>query len=510
MIFDTILHTLGYNTSQKESTIPIKQNLKDAELRQGLTHLQNKKFINNDVSHKSILMEGFNNDAQNPLDEEAKRQLDILTNLENRFNNALTRYSSLANTVYQDEIKFLNKEMNKYIGKNIQLPGGDTFYVNHFGEAQKYSGDNMDNRGPNCPEDIMNVNGSLRDLGITLGNDMYHNQPCGYNGKIVQIGEVASSMVNLCRLGNAVASQSSTYESQFPASNAIDGNLNTFSHTEGGGNGVQNGKGQTWTVKLGQNSKINIIIIENRRSCCQNRLSNFDVYIRDENNNIVFSKNIIRTQDKQLTFEINNINVNGRYVEIKQNEDQPIHVAQVEVYGSFEKATNGDIGYVTRSGILREYPNKDTTNNTGSCPNMSPISISGTVWNSFKKGEDMNVDTLCEIGTLDLGKKEELKQVNQELIDIANQIYSQIEISQSTISKIRNKIGNENTILDQHLSRVKKLFDRYNNAKTDEPTLDALLDDNTLMDNSNYTHYVVYAIMSIVLLLAVHKIINHT
>lgn len=504
MIFNTILQTIGYNTNyNKNNTIPIKQNIKDAELRQGAKYLQNKKNINQYITTHSSLMEGFSDGIRNPLDIETKRELDILTNLENKFNDTLTKYSSLANTVYQDEIRFLNKEMNKYVGKNIQLQSGDKFYVNHFGEAQQYTGDNWNNRGENCPDDIMNVNKSLQDLGLTKGNDMYHKQPCGYDGKIVKIGHVASSKVNLCRLGNAVASQSSNYSSsKFLAANTIDGNLNTFASTKKNTNSY-------WMVTLGQNSYINNIIVQNRRDCCQDRLSNFDVVIKDDKGNTVYSTNVKRTQEKQLTFNINNINKTGRTVTIVQLDDQYLHMAEVEVYGTFEEPGNGDVGYVTSTGLLREYPNKNTTNNTGSCPDMSPIPISKSVWDSFKKGGNMDVDTLCEVGLVDQGKKEELRKVNQELIDIANQIYAQIETSQKVISKIHSKIGDENTILDKHLSRVKKLFDKYNDTKKDEPTLNALLDDNRLMDSTNYTNYVLYAIFSIVILLAAHKIMTH-
>jgi F5/8 type C domain/PA14 domain len=81
----------------------------------------------------------------------------------------------------------------------------------------------------------------------------------------------------------AVATQSSTYSASYPASNAIDGNLTTFSHTN-------NVTGSSLTVDFRQDRLLSSIELINRQSCCQTRLSNFRVSLLDSLDNVVIAK----------------------------------------------------------------------------------------------------------------------------------------------------------------------------------------------------------------------------
>ena len=517
MIYDTLSKLLGL--SDKDSNqIEIKEVLKDAELRQGTQYLNDKKRIAQDVEKHSVLMESFqlsdtqnNNSGKSPnaLQSLAKSQMDELNKLEQSFQTVLTKYSALSKTVYEDEVKFLNREMSKYIGKNIRLPGKEVYHVNSFGQARLYPSDDIfNNKGANCGGDILDVgNTTLPELGLVKGENMYKNEPCGYDGKIVQIDEKAISNVNLCRVGNAIASQSSTYTSGYngkvyPAVNAIDGNPTTFNHTK------EPLAGQYWEVKLGQNSLISKIVIINRETY-ENRFTKVNLEVFDENNQSVYNTVINRVEDNQLIFEVNNINKVGRTVRLTQLQNEYLHMGEVEVYGTYEEhITKGKIGYVTGDGLLRPYPNNNTSNNTGTCPNMTPMSISESVWNSFKKGNSMTESTQCEFGQVDTSKKQELAKINTQLLGIANTIYKKIELMQETIDAIRKQEGDESVMLNNQLTRFKGLFNKYNELNKDTVTVNAMMEDGLLKEQSGYSKYIFMSLAAIIIMLITYKIIH--
>jgi hypothetical protein len=508
MIFDTLLELVGLREKPKKE-IQIKQILKDAELRQGTQYLHEKKIIKQDIEKKSLLMENFETSRENTtsinnnsLENLANKQMNELKDLENQFQKELTNYTTLSNIIYQDELSFLNREASKYIGKNIKFEtNNEIYYVNNFGQARKYPDES---RGVGCPSDFINV-GSLTipELGLKNGEPMYKGEPCGYEGKIVQVGSETTSKINLCRLGNAIATQSSRFsETQYPPQNAIDGDPNTFNHTKFG-------VGEWWQVKLGQVSFIDNIIIINRRDCCQNRFSRVKLDIYDENGNTTFSTTIVRSTDSQAEFTIN-VNKQGLIVKLTQLDNNPLHMGEVEVYGTYQiSEQNGKMGYISGNGVLRQYPNNDITNNTGTCPNMIPIFISNSVWNSMKKGPNMTPETLCEFGNIDIDKKSRLEKINNNLMNIAENIYKKIEEANDTIKSLREKEKFESKYLDSQLSRFKRLFEEYNDIYKKKPTLNAMLEDFHLTQKSGYTKYIALTLITIIIMLFTYKILKH-
>ena len=71
------------------------------------------------------------------------------------------------------------------------------------------------------------------------------------------------------------ATQSSNYSSSYLASNAVDGALNTFSHT------ASTDTNAAWRVNLGGDYYISQIILYNRLNCCWSRLRDITVSIRN-------------------------------------------------------------------------------------------------------------------------------------------------------------------------------------------------------------------------------------
>ncbi len=77
--------------------------------------------------------------------------------------------------------------------------------------------------------------------------------------------------------------QSSEYpDSRFPASNAIDGNLDNFTHTDDLENSY-------WMAWLGQEMPVERIEVVNRKSCCDTRLEGLTLRLFDGNSNSVDS-----------------------------------------------------------------------------------------------------------------------------------------------------------------------------------------------------------------------------
>lgn len=86
------------------------------------------------------------------------------------------------------------------------------------------------------------------------------------------LADAGQALANLAPAG--VASQSST-NGGFAASLALDGNLGNFTHTLG------TDFNPTWQVNLGGTFELDNIVIHNRTSCCQSRLRDIRVAIRD-------------------------------------------------------------------------------------------------------------------------------------------------------------------------------------------------------------------------------------
>jgi hypothetical protein len=118
------------------------------------------------------------------------------------------------------------------------------------------------------------------------------------------------------------ATQSGQYEGS-KASNAINGNNQSYSHTE-------NKQNAWWQVELPRDVDISNIKIINRKDCCQERLQNFDVMVLDKTGAPVHT---IYFKDTQAEYVINNINKTGRTVKIQLRDKNFLHMAKVSVYG---------------------------------------------------------------------------------------------------------------------------------------------------------------------------------
>lgn len=105
----------------------------------------------------------------------------------------------------------------------------------------------------------------------------------------------------------------------------------------------------------------------------------------------------------------------------------------------------------------------------------------------------------------DVSKKQSLTAINDTLMNIADKIYVKIGLAEKTIDALRSQKGFERGYLDDQLIRFKKLFEKYNRIKDKEDTLDLMVKDAKMTGDSDYVKYIMYAVGTILLLLAVRR-----
>lgn len=129
------------------------------------------------------------------------------------------------------------------------------------------------------------------------------------------------NLIDWARKGTA--EQSSIFGNYIP-NNAIDANILTFNHT-------QNDDNPWWQVILPRDIAIDKIVVNNRRDCCQNRLTNFDISILDQNYTQIATRHF-DSADPFATWT--NVNQIGRIVKVQLKSKNYLHMSEVNVYGN--------------------------------------------------------------------------------------------------------------------------------------------------------------------------------
>ena len=154
---------------------------------------------------------------------------------------------------------------------------------------------------------------------------------------------------DLARKGSATQS---TSLAGYPASLALDGNPDTFTHTDGGDNQ------SAWTLDLGKEYDLARVLLKNRVSCCASRLRDITVVLLAADRTTVRFRSSLLNPENSLDsptslevdlFELNVGTVTARYVRVERtpdpdlsgsngqgnaDEDNVLSLSEVEVYGS--------------------------------------------------------------------------------------------------------------------------------------------------------------------------------
>ena len=156
---------------------------------------------------------------------------------------------------------------------------------------------------------------------------------------------------------NKPTKQISTFsndQSLFGASNAVDGNINTISHTSDPVPDTVAGGFEPawWQVDLEYPFEITSIVIVNRQDCCQDRLNDFWIMLIDADGSTVVDEKYITTavasDNIGTTYTDWALNNQARYVRIykpykddaSSEEFNFLHLAEVRVYGNYMTITD--------------------------------------------------------------------------------------------------------------------------------------------------------------------------
>ncbi|MBU2994833.1 polysaccharide lyase family 7 protein [Cellulophaga baltica] len=145
--------------------------------------------------------------------------------------------------------------------------------------------------------------------------------------------DVASTTVENIAL-SGTAEQSSTNTSGVGAASlAIDGNTSGEWSDDSSDNSVTRTNIESeawWQVRLGDDYEIGDIVIWNRTDCCTDRLTNFDVFVYNENGDQVYKSTI--TEEPSPSLILSTGGVVGSRVRIKLKGEDNLSLAEVQVY----------------------------------------------------------------------------------------------------------------------------------------------------------------------------------
>jgi hypothetical protein len=135
-----------------------------------------------------------------------------------------------------------------------------------------------------------------------------------------------------------VASQSSTYSSNYPAKKAIDGNLDrnfsigTFSHTK-------RERNPWWQVKLDKKYSITEVKVHNRLDCCRDRIVGFILTVYNGGtevyNSNVSAPNESSTSKKLYNFNIPDVEGDKVKIHIPGSDNKALNMQEVQVLVDF-------------------------------------------------------------------------------------------------------------------------------------------------------------------------------
>ena len=143
---------------------------------------------------------------------------------------------------------------------------------------------------------------------------------------LAEVQVVGGPLPNLAL--NKTATQSTTYGAGV-ASRAVDGNTDG-NYFHGSVTHTQNQRAW-WQVDLGKDCSIAHINVWNRTFCCTDRLSGYYIYVYDSSSTLVWSGRFIYAPAAYSKVYLGS--VTGRYVLVQLENENYLHMAEVEVFG---------------------------------------------------------------------------------------------------------------------------------------------------------------------------------
>ncbi|WP_055393101.1 discoidin domain-containing protein [Flagellimonas eckloniae] len=177
---------------------------------------------------------------------------------------------------------------------------------------------------------------------------------------------------------NKPTEQSTTYVG-FVSSRAVDGSTGIYSHTH------YNKTDQWWKVDLESTYTINRIVVYNRNGTTEqeDRLIGSKVMVSLVNSSDPNDYTELYTLTSDLVQDQTGLNVQGRYIMVYQPSIGPLHLAEVEVFG-------------TAGSSDTQNPTAPTLSNTGQSQTTADLSWSGATDNTAVTGYKIFKDGALE------------------------------------------------------------------------------------------------------------------
>jgi hypothetical protein len=346
----------------------------------------------------------------------------------------------------EDVQKFIQDENTQYAGKVIEDINGNKYYVTNFGTAHPLFNDLISTE-TSCQTTPIQLGKSIEDTGMPIG--YIWSSPCGYDGKNVRVGNIK---------------QPATYIGCF----------------------ADNGKVVGLDKYIGEK-----VLLEECAQKANEMGYKYAAYHQFECNGSNTYPNF--GEDESQCPTTNNQRIgSGRFSAVYEINPQAFNIK--------DKQEVGKVAYINNFGMLRQYPNNNIQNNTGTCPTLIE-DIDVEVWNNYPKASNMTVDTLCALGTVDPAVKQKLTNLNNQLIQLSQQIYEKIQETKQSNVNVTNQIGIEKNYLDDQLARFKTMFERMKKITNKKDVLNIMKEDSRLLSTSSNYNYVMWSIVATILLL---------
>ena len=140
--------------------------------------------------------------------------------------------------------------------------------------------------------------------------------------------------VNVARLGNAWQSSTDSGSCNPTADKAIDGNTEGVFSPWCSVTQTKREPNAWWQLQLSESFIVHAVILFNRVDSGIDRLSNFDVILKDESNKVVQSFHEVNGGIEILAYPMNSNAAYVRYVRVQLRGTNILSLAEVHVYGN--------------------------------------------------------------------------------------------------------------------------------------------------------------------------------
>lgn len=169
-----------------------------------------------------------------------------------------------------------------------------------------------------------------------------------------------------------------------------------------------------------------------------------------------------------------------------------------------------EIAWIDERGEKHIYPDEYTyeqTQKNGGCPS-NIHHVTSEVFNMFASGSAMNEHSSCETN-IDQQLLESVKESNQKLLNIANEMYEETVKLQKTEDRVEDKSNQTREVLLNQINSLHKERDEIQKAQHKSEMFNGELDNSHLQISSEYYQYLIWVIAAITLGgITIHQIVR--